>query len=94
MFCNSCGRQNEDNTQFCQGCGRQIGATLYSSPKGAVSPPVKRMGWLKMIAFIFLALFVLGTVVSKISDSGTGTSNSQTSPLDRVPLRRLNTLRT
>ena len=51
-----------------------MGVTSHPSPKGAASPPVKRMGCLKLMAFIVLALFVLGVIVSKIADSGPSTS--------------------
>jgi hypothetical protein len=70
MFCNSCGRQNDDRANFCQGCGRPIALPSKSGLNaGLGTPPKRRIGWIPVIMFLFLGLFVIGKIASTFDAS-------------------------
>jgi len=40
MFCEHCGTKNEKNSEFCQNCGRRVGASSPSASDSKVDTPV------------------------------------------------------
>lgn len=56
MYCGHCGKEVSDDAKFCNGCGKQVQATV-KSPTPARAP--KKHSGLKVIFGVFVALVVL-----------------------------------
>lgn len=42
MFCSKCGKEIQDDSTFCSGCGAQVGAVANNEP----SQPTTKEGWM------------------------------------------------
>ena len=66
MYCKKCGRENEDNAKFCQGCGNAFGVSDYIQQEPIVNlseADIKKVKTGVLLQFIGLGVSLIGIVL-------------------------------
>lgn len=97
MYCTKCGKQNNEGTKFCVGCGSPMNSVEGVSNNSLNNQNVKQMpkkyGYGKCIlisfglAFAFFFIFTLISVLINLCIIGNGQSVDDVSPLLKILLK-------
>lgn len=87
-ICNKCGAQNEDNAQFCTGCGVAMsGAVSTMPPTPPAQPPKEKKKALKVLLIIvavFIALIIFASLIGGDDEEAEPSDTNTVSQADSV----------